>query len=409
MNDLKIRNYAKLIAVVGANIQKGQEATIIANIETASFVEILVEELYKAGASYVDVQWSNNKIAILTNNLAEFDKISHINEIERARHEHNIKVHPARIWIDSDDPHSLDGIDLDRRNKALSIRGKEIRALRDQYDDECQWCIAGVPSLRWAKSVFPNLSDEEAMEKLWEYILKTSRAYEGDPIKNWEIHDKNLVNHMDLLNELNLKSLHYTSQNGTDLYIELLDNVIWEAGGENTKTKNIRFQPNIPTEECFTSPNKFKTHGIVYSTKPLNYNGILIEDFSIRFEEGKAVEVKAKKGEEALKQMLKLDENACYLGECALVGYHSPINDLNTIFFSTLYDENASCHLAFGDAFLNLVKGYQNMSKEELDKLPLNKSIVHTDFMIGSKDLSIVGTNKEGKEIQIFKDGDWCI
>ena len=409
MDELKIRNYAKLIAVVGANIRKGQEATIIANIETAPFVEILTEELYKAGASFVDVQWQNNKIGILTNNLADINKVSHLNDVEKARHEHNIKVLPARIWIDSDDPHAMDGIDLKRRSEILAIKGKETREYRDKYDDECQWCIAGVPSLKWAKTVFPNLSGEEAIEKLWEYILITSRAFEGDPIKNWEIHDKNLVNHMNLLNDLNLKSLHYTSKNGTDLYVELLENVIWEAGGENTKTKKIRFQPNIPTEECFTSPNKFKTHGIVYSTKPLNYNGILIENFSIKFEEGKAVEVRAEKGEEALKQMINLDENACYLGECALVAYHSPINDLNTIFFSTLYDENASCHLALGTAFPNLIKGYENLSKEEIDAIPINKSIVHTDFMIGSKDLSIVGTTRDGKEVQIFKDGDWNI
>ena len=168
------------------------------------------------------------------------------------------------------------------------------------------------------------------------------------------------------------------------------------------KTEKIRFQPNIPTEECFTSPNKFKTEGIVYSTKPLNYNGMLIENFSIRFKEGKAVEVHADKGEEALKQMINL--------ECALVAYHSPINDLNTIFFSTLYDENASCHLALGDSFPNLIKNYDKMSKEEIKALPLNNSIVHTDFMIGSKDLNIIGTTKDGQEIQIFKDGDWwCI
>lgn len=409
MNETKIRNYAKLIAKTGVNIQKGQEATIIANIETYAFVRILVEELYESGASYVDVQWVDNQISILNNNKAEFDKIAHLSEVEKARHEHNIKVHPARIWIDSDDSHALDGIDLKRRNEALAIKGKETRFYRDQYDDECQWCIAGVPSKKWAKEVFPNLSEEEAIEKLWEYILKTSRAYDGDPIKNWEIHDKNLANHMNYLNNLHLKSLHYTSKKGTDLTVELLDNVIWEAGGENTKTKKIRFQPNIPTEECFTSPNKFKTEGIVYSTKPLNYNGILIENFSIRFKEGKAVEVKAEKGEEALKAMIKLDDNACYLGECALVGYHSPINEMNTIFFSTLYDENASCHLALGDSFSNLIKGYENMTKDEIKALPLNNSIVHTDFMIGDETLNIVGTTIDGKTVKIFENGDWCI
>ena len=409
MDQVKIRNYARLIARVGANIQKGQEVNIIANIETAPFVRILVEELYDAGASFVDVSWQDNELSILTTNKADFEKISHLNEIEKARHEHNIKVHPARIWIDSDDPHAMDGIDLERQSRIHSVKGKEIRFYRDQYDDECQWCIAGVPSLKWAKSVFPELSDDEAVEKLWEYILKTSRAFDGDPMKNWEEHDKNLVNHMTLLNNLKLKSLHYVSKKGTDLYVELLENVIWEAGGENTKTEKIRFQPNIPTEECFTSPNKFKTHGIVYSTKPLNYNGILIEDFSIRFEEGKAVEVHAKKGEEALKKMIALDENACYLGECALVAYHSPINNLNTIFFSTLYDENASCHLALGDSFQNLIIGYENTPKEDIEKLPLNKSIVHTDFMIGDETLNIFGTTVDGKEIQIFKDGDWCI
>ena len=214
---------------------------------------------------------------------------------------------------------------------------------------------------------------------------------------------------MNKLNSLNLRKLHYTSKKGTDLTVTLIPDVIFEAGGECTKTKKILFQPNIPTEECFTSPDKFKTEGIVYATKPLSLRGEIVEDFYLRFHEGKIIEVHAKKGEQVLKDAIYTNENGCYLGECALVPIDSPINQTNILFFSTLYDENASCHLAFGKAFPMLIKDYDKKTSEEIKAYPLNDSTTHVDFMIGDETLDIVGTDRDGKEILIFKQGRWAI
>lgn len=407
MDSKKIRNYAKLIARVGINVQPTQEVDIVSPVDQYPFVRILVEELYKAGAAYINMKWSDAPITKLNIEYALFDRLAHLTSYEKEEYEYKIKVHPARIYIDSEDPDALKGIDQVKYGKIIASKGVEIREYRDKYDDYCQWCIAGVPSKEWARKVFPNLKEDDAVEALWEAILKVSRAYEGNPIENWKIHNENLVRHAELLNKLKLKKLHYYSSNGTDLNIELLDNVKWLAGGEFTKGRKIYFQPNIPTEECFTTPNRNKTNGVVYASKPLSYRGEIIENFFFRFENGKVVEVKAEKGEELLKDMIKLDENACYLGECALVPFHSPINDTGILFFSTLYDENAACHLALGDGFSNLIEEDNNYSKDELINMGINQSIVHTDFMIGSSDLNIDGEDKDGKIHHIFVNGDW--
>lgn len=407
MEKSKIIKYAELIAKVGANIQKGQEVNLVADIEIKDFILILIEECYKAGASKVNIDWTDDELTKLNIKYADEEKLSHLTSYEKAKQGYNIENHPVRIYIESSDPDGLKDLDQEKYGRILASKGKEIREYRDKYDDYCQWVIAGVPGLKWAKKVFPNDSDEVAKEKLFELILKVSRAFDGDPIKNWEIHNANLVEKANKLNNLKLHYLHYTSKNGTNLTVELLNNVKWEAGGEYTKGTKIYFQPNIPTEECFTSPNKFGTNGVVYSTKPLSYRGQIIEDFSLTFKDGKVIEAHAKKGEDLLKNMLKLDENAAYLGECALVPFHSPINDTKTLFFSTLYDENASCHLALGTAFPMLIENYENMSEDEIKKVNINKSIVHTDFMIGTDDLKIEGIDFDGNKVTIFENGDW--
>lgn len=407
MNLEKVRKYAELIVKTGANIQKGQVANIFANLEVKDFIYIVVEECYKAGAKRVFVNWSSDELLSLDVKYCEEDTLNHLTNFEKAKHEYNIENRPVKIYIISEDPDSLKNLDQEKYGRILAIKNKEIRAYRDQYDDYCQWVIAGYPGLAWSKKVFPNLSDDEAMEKMLDTILKVSRADEGEPIENWKKHDASLVSKAKKLNELKLRELHYTSSNGTDLKVKLLPNVNWEAGGEYTKSTKIHFQPNIPTEECFTSPDKFGTEGIVYSAKPLSYRGQIIDNFSIRFENGKAVEVHAEKGEELLKNMITLDDNACYLGECALVPYDSPINNTGILFFSTLYDENAACHLALGTGFAMLIDNYENLSAEEIAKVNINKSIVHTDFMIGNKDLKIEATDFEGKKYLIFENGNW--
>lgn len=409
MEEIKIKNYAKLIAEVGANIQQGQEVNLTINVDASYFAKYIIEACYLAGAKKVNVDWEYDDGVILDTKYADKERMSHLTKYEIARQEFNVENEPVRIWIESDSPNALDGIDIKKYSEERGSIRKEIKKYRDIYDDKCQWCIAGVPSLKWARVVYPNLSDDEAVEALFETILKVSRAYDGDPIENWKEHDKNLQRHMKLLNDLNLKSLHYTSRNGTDLYVELMDDVIWEAGGEKTKGKEIYFQPNIPTEETFTSPNRLKTEGVVFSSKPLSYNGNIIDDFCIRFHEGKAVEVHATVGADLLKEMIMTDENSGYLGECALVPFHSPINDTKTLFFSTLYDENAACHLALGMAFKNLYVGEKELTPEEFVEHGFNDSVIHVDFMIGTDDLNIEGTTKDGRKVMIFKDGDWAI
>ena len=311
------------------------------------------------------------------------------------------------IYIESSDPDALKGVNQAKLAKVMQNRYPVIKPFRKERENKYQWIIAGAASPEWAKKVFPDLPKRKAVEALWDAILKTSRAY-GDPIKNWKEHNEDLAKRMNKLNSLNLEYLHYTSKNGTNFKVWLLPNVIWLAGGETALGSGIYYNPNIPSEEVFTSPWKGKAEGIVYSTKPLSYQGQLIEDFSVRFENGKAVEVHARKGEELLKQMISMDENAAYLGECALVPYDSPINNTGILFNNTLYDENAACHLALGRGFTNLVKDYEKYSEEELIAMGINDSQIHVDFMIGSKDLNIVGHTRDGKDVQIFKDGNWA-
>lgn len=404
-----IRNYARLIAQVGANVQKGQEVFVHASVENTEFVHILVEECYLAGAKRVFVDYSDNALERLTITHGDEESLSHLNEMEIGKQEHFIKNHPCRIFIESDDPDALKGIDQGKYGRVTSLHTKEIWKYRKLWDSECQWTIAGYPSRAWAKKVFPELDEDEASERLLEAILHVSRADHGNPIENWEKHNEQLTRHKDKLNALGLKQLHYRSTKGTDLTIGLLDSVLWEAGGERTKTAKTFFQPNIPTEECFTSPDKFSAEGIVYSTKPLSLRGEIVEDFSLKFHEGKIVEVHARKGEDVLKDAIERNENGCYLGECALVGVDSPINQTGILFYSTLFDENASCHLAFGRAFPNLIKDYDKKTAEEIAAVPINESTTHVDFMIGDETLDIDGLDKDGNVVPIFRQGRFVL
>ena len=258
-----------------------------------------------------------------------------------------------------------------------------------------------------AKKVFPELRVNQAIEKLWEAILDTSRVND-DPIGAWDEHNKDLAKRCEYLNSLGLTKLVYKASNGTDLTVGLSPEIIFAGGGENALGSGIYFNPNIPSEEIFTSPIKGEAEGIVYSSKPLAYNGALIENFSMRFEGGKVVEVKAEKNEDVLRELIAMDEGAPYLGECAFVPYTSPIRESGILFYNTLFDENASCHLAIGRGFTNLYRGYEDMTEEEIHAKGINDSIVHEDFMIGTADMSITGITADGKEFKIFERGEWA-
>ena len=280
---------------------------------------------------------------------------------------------------------------------------------REAMDNKFQWTIVGIPGEAWAKKIFPNLSKKQAINALWDAILKVTRV-NGDPIKNWNEHNSNLAIKSKTLNELGIKTLTYKSANGTDFTVDLKPCMIFEAGGAYT-LGGVYYNPNMPTEECFTSPDKNSANGVVVATKPLSVMGQLVENFAFKFENGKIVEVicdnEVHKG--LLEKLISLDEGARMLGEVALVPYDSPVNQTGLLFYNTLYDENACCHLAIGRAFNECIKDYDKLTEEEIKAIDLNTSMIHVDFMIGSEDLSIIAETYDGKTVEIFKDGTWAI
>ena len=314
------------------------------------------------------------------------------------------------LRIHSDMPGALKDVDQSKVRAYQMAYSKKMKDLRKYtMNNEGQWCVIGIPSVEWAKVVFPHLSEEEAFEKLEDAIFMTSRVTEdSDPLENWRIHDGNLVEHARKLTELNFKQLHFTSELGTDLTVELVDNHVWIGGGDKTP-KGVYFDPNIPTEECFTMPKKTGVNGIVYASKPLSYSGKVIDGFWFRFENGKVVDFGAKQEEETLKSLLDFDEGSRYLGEVALVPYDSPISNSNILFFNTLFDENAACHLALGMPYPENVKGGAHMSEEELKAAGANESSQHEDFMFGTKEMNIDGIQQDGTVVPVFRNGNFVI
>lgn len=402
-----LKKYAELIAKTGINVQKGQDVIIRCDLDQPEFVKMVTEYCYKFGARKVTIEWSYQPLAKVHNKYCSVKTLATIEKWEEEKLKHNSLTLPALIWLDSEDPDGLKGMNEKKSAEAQRIRYPLIKPYRDAMENKYQWCIAAVPGKKWAKKVFPNLSVSQAMEKLWEAILYTSRVDEN-PIEAWKKHNEDLLHRCNYLNGLNLKSLTYKASNGTDFTVGLIENALFIGGGEETLGNKVYFNPNIPSEECFTTPKRGDIEGIVYSSKPLSYKGQLIENFWIKFEHGKVVDVHAEKNEHVLREMVSMDEGATMLGEVALIPYDSPISNLNILFYNTLFDENASCHLALGMGFPNCIKDFEKYSLEEIRQMGVNDSMIHVDFMIGTKDLSIVGTTKEGKQVQIFKDGNWA-
>lgn len=407
MQKERLQKYAGLLVKSGINVQKGEEVIIQAGLDQPEFVMTVVEECYKCGASRVKVEWTHMPLAKLNYTYRTLESLSEVNEVEKAQWQHKVDKLPCMLWIDSDDPDGLTGVDNQKISQANINRFPVIKPYRDAIENKYKWCIAAVPGKEWAHKIFPDVPVEEAVEKLWEAILLTARV-DDDPITAWEKHNAELANHCKLLNGFNLRSLEYKSANGTDFKVWLNPNGIFEGGCEKTLSKQV-FNPNIPSEEVFTSPLKGRAEGKVVATKPLSYQGKLIENFWMRFKDGKVVEVHAEKNEDVLQKMVAMDEGASMLGEVALIAYNSPINNTGILFYNTLFDENASCHLALGRGFNETLKGFENMTVEECKAAGINDSMIHVDFMIGSKDMSIVGETESGERIQIFKDGNWAI
>ena len=403
-----IRQYAKLIAVKGVNIQKGQEVMIHASVENPEFVKMLVEECYRAGAGKVIVEWSFQPLAKLHYRYRSLKTLSKLEDWEVSRLEHRATTLPAMIYIESDDPDGLAGINQVKMAKAQQATYPIIKPFRDRMENRYQWCIAAIPGEKWAKKMFPGEKKNRAIEKLWEAILYTSRADGADPILEWVKHNANLKSKCNYLNSLGIKELHLTSANGTDFTVGMMPNANFLGGSEDALGSGIEFNPNTPSEECFTTPMRGLAEGTVVATRPLSYRGELIENFSIRFHEGKAVEVHAEKNEDLLKQMISMDEGAAYLGEVALVPYDSPIRNSELTFYNTLFDENACCHLALGMGFANCIKDYGNYTLDECREMGVNDSMIHVDFMIGSEDLSIDAICENGNTVPVFRNGNWA-
>ena len=406
MKKTVLRKYAQLIARCGVNVQKGQEVFIQADLDQPEFVKMVVEECYKLKAKKVVVDWSYQPLQKTHVRYRSLATLSTLDDYEQARWQHYVKTIPCRIYLLSEDPDGLAGIDQEKLAKSQQKLYPVIKGYRDQIENKYQWCIAAVPGAAWAKKLFPKLRASQAVEKLWEAILQTSRVND-DPIAAWKQHNEDLLTRCNYLNSLGIRELHYAASNGTDLRVGMIPEAEFKGGGEYS-LQGIYFNPNIPSEECFISPMRGKAEGIVYASKPLSYQGQLIDGFWIRFENGKAVEWHAAQNESLLTKLITMDEGSAYLGECALVPYDSPIQNSGLLFYNTLFDENAACHLALGMGFADTIRGYAGKTLEECRRLGVNDSMIHEDFMIGTADMNIEALCENGKTVPIFKNGNWA-
>ena len=406
MKKTVLREYARLIVRTGINVQKGQDVLVMADLDQPEFIKLVVEECYKAKARQVTVHWNYQPLEKIHVRYQSVKTLGDVPEWQKARQQHYCDTLPCRLYIISEDPDGLKGVNTAKMAKARQLSYPIIKPYIDDRDGKQQWCIAAVPGVAWAKKMFPGLPKGKAVEKLWEAILSTSRV-DGDAIGNWEKHNADLRARCDYLNGLGIRQLHYTADNGTDLTVGMIPEAMFCGGAEKSR-QGIVFNPNIPTEECFISPMKGQAEGIVYSTKPLCYEGQIIDNFSMRFENGKVVEAHAQVGEELLNTMLSMDEGASYLGECALVPQRSPICESGLLFYSTLFDENAACHLAVGAGFTDTIRDNHSKTLEECRALGINESMVHEDFMIGCDSMNIDAICADGKVVPIFRAGNWA-
>lgn len=405
----KIREYAELLIKVGLNVQKGQTVCIRTPVECADFAEICAEEAYKIGCREVIPIWSDDKLEHMRYKYADNSVFDTFPQWEKQKFEHLAQNKVAVLNIYAADPETLLGIDAEKISRNSKARGTALKKYYEaQMSNEFQWCIGSVPIPSWAKKVFPDLTKSEAENMLWDAIFKTVRVSgDGISVQHWKEHIKNNAELCKKLNSYELVSLEYKSSIGTDFTCELPEGHIWLGGAEKTKD-GIDFVANMPTEEIFTAPKKNGVNGKIVASKPLCIDGAVVEGIKFTVKDGKIVHAEADKGCETLQKAITVDEGASYFGEIALVPFDSPISSMNILFYNTLFDENASCHMAFGEAY-PCIKGGNDMSRKELDEHRLNYSITHEDFMIGTRDLSIVGTDKHGNKIQLFKDGNFAI
>ena len=408
MKKTVLKGYARLIARTGAAVQKGQPVIIVAGLEQPEFIELLAAECYRAGASEVEVDWRHQPLTRLAVRYKSAKKLGEVKAWEEEKQRWQTEALPARIVVLSEDPDGLAGIDQAKYAAGMQARYQKLRPYIDARENREQWCIAAVPGEKWAKKVFPELPKGRAVERLWEAILSCSRALEGDPLENWRLHDLDIKARAEALNAMGLTALEYKDPNGTDLRVGLIPEALFLGGAERCPVNGVEYNPNIPSEELFVTPRAGDAEGVVHATRPLAVQGVLIEDFWLRFEGGRVVELHAEKNEDALRTLVGMDEGAAMLGECALVPYESPIRESGILFYNTLFDENAACHLALGRGYSSNIRDYEKYSLDELRAMGVNDSMVHEDFMIGSAELDITGLTASGERLPIFSSGGWA-
>ena len=412
MKKTVLREYARLLVKSGIAVKKGDYVIVNAGLDQPEFVKMVVEECYRAKAARVMVEWSYQPLTKLNVNNMSQKLLGTVEAFEEEKLKFRLDKNPAMLYLASDDPDGLKGVNQKKMAAAMIAKQKVIKPYREKMDNKYKWCIAAVPGDAWAKKIFPGERVSVATEKLWSAILLASRVIDKDgnlldAVAEWDKHNESFKKRCEILNNAGLVELRYKSANGTDLRVGLMEEGSFMGGGEHTLGGEY-FNPNIPTEEVFTTPKAGVAEGIVYSSMPLSWRGEIIDNFSMRFEGGKVVEAKAEKNEALLNTMVSMDEGAARLGECAFVPYNSPIRESGIMFYETLFDENAACHFAIGAGFTNTVKDYQNYTKEQMTEMGVNDSALHVDFMVGTDDMSIIGIKKDGSEFVIFENGLWA-
>ena len=402
-----LQKYAELIVHTGANVQPGQVVQLSISVEQHEFAALVTEECYKAGAKKVNLEWFSDVQDRLHFLYADQEVLSTVLPWEEEKMKQAVEDLPCRIYIASEDPDAMNGVDPKKLSAVSQSRGRVMKPYRNAIDGKHQWVIAAYPSEKWARKCFPDA--EDAVDQLWEAILKTVRVREdNDPVAEWKAHTEFIEGKAAWLNAQEFTFLRYKSANGTDFTVELIPGAHWEGARDRNPLNGAYYIPNMPTEEIFTSPAAGKCEGTLVAVKPLSWNSQLIEDFSITFENGRAVSCRAAKGQELLEQMLKIDDGASMLGEVALVPKESPVNQCGFLFYETLFDENACCHCAVGMGFKEVLPGGDDLTMEQAQKMGLNDSIIHVDFMVGADDLSIDGVKPDGTVVPVFRDGTWA-
>ena len=402
------KDYVKLLIHEGVNLQPGQRLVITCPVDEAWFARLCAAEAYDAGCREVILNWCDDALSRMKYLRAESDVFDECAPWRALLYNSAAEEGAAWLFIDCDDPENLKGVDPDRIRRSQIASGKAVKTFRDlETSNGFPWCIGAIPSPAWARKVFPDLSETDAMARLWEEILKAARSDRGNAVNDWRAHSDELQEHVRILNDYDFKSLHYKNALGTGLTVELPEGHFWAGGREKCTKNGVMFSANIPTEEVFTLPKRDGVNGTVVASKPLSLNGNLIEGIRFELKDGKIIGIHADAGEDVLRNATEVDEGAAYFGEVALVPYHSPISNSGILFYSTLFDENASCHFAFGDAY-PCIRGAEDMSEAELKAHGVNQSMAHVDFMIGTPDLSITGTTHSGEEIPVFVDGDFA-